>query len=242
MSDYKLPEQSAKNRFADMPDELKPREKALAYGIKALDNVELMAIIFGTGMHGKDVMAMCREILDDNRGHISLFARMDVREVIERYKGIGPAKALTVLAALELGARSASDALLVENPSITQAKLAYEFMRSKLGDLDHEEFWVLFLRRNLTPLRAMRVGQGGLDATYVDIKVIMREAIKAGSSAVMLFHNHPSGNTNPSSADIELTRRIVAAAKTLEISVPDHIIMTYSAYYSFNDNGIMPKA
>lgn len=216
-----------------------PREKALAYGIKALADHELMAIIFGTGIKGKNVLQMCREILHDNDDHISKVARMDIREFMDRYKGIGPAKALTMLAALELGNRSAADAIKLEDIPINSSRSAYEYMKSHLDGLCHEEFWILMLKQNLRPLREVRVGQGGMTATVVDIKVLMRTVLLASSPSIMLFHNHPSGELRPSPQDKDLTKRIVDAARTLDIRVLDHIIVGNDNYFSFHDNGII---
>lgn len=216
-----------------------PREKALAHGIKSLSDAELMAIIFGTGIKGKNVLQMCDEILLDNSYHISKVARMDVREFMRRYKGIGPAKALTMLAALELGTRSAADSLKVSDEPISSSAKAYEIMKSHLDGLQHEEFWILLLKQNLKPINQIRVAQGGLTATIVDVKIIMKEALLASSPAIMLFHNHPSGQLKPSIQDRELTTRIINAAKTMDIRVLDHIIVGMDSYYSFHDEGIM---
>lgn len=224
-----------------MPSHMKPREKALNYGIKSLTDAELMALIFAVGLPGKNVLQMCAEILADNEYHISRLARMNPREVMKRYKGIGPAKALTMLAALELGSRAAADAVTVEDPDMLDSSKAYRYMHPKIGMLDHEEFWVMFLRRNNRVIRAIRIGQGGLSSTAVDIKIIMREALLASCSGMMLFHNHPSGNTKPSPQDIALTEKIVKAAALLEINVFDHLIICTDSYYSFHDSGIMPR-
>lgn len=225
---------------SETPDNmLLPREKALKFGIKSLSDVELMAIIFSTGIKGKGVLELCDDILADNDRHISKVARMDVKEFMNRYKGIGPAKALTMLAALELGNRSAADALKVEETAITTAENAYLYMKPHLDRLDHEEFWVLFLKQNNTPIKALRVGQGGLTTTIVDVKVIMREALAANAVGMMLFHNHPSGNTQPSTPDITLTKKIRDAAKLLDLRVLDHIIIGNDTYCSFFESNLL---
>jgi len=227
--------------MSDVAPENRPREKALAQGIKSLTDAELMAIIFATGIKGKSVVQMCQEILNDNQGHISKVATMNVREFMQRYKGIGPAKALTMLAALELGARSAADALKVNNPPINSSALAYKYMSPYLYGLDHEEFWLLLLKNNLTIIKSVRISQGGMSFTAVDIKIIMREALLAGAAAMMLFHNHPSGNINVSQQDKDLTEKICKAARIMDIRVLDHIVFCGDSYYSFNDQGTMPS-
>lgn len=219
-------------------DEL-PREKALAHGMKVLTDAELMAILFGTGIQGKDVFALCREILDDHKGHLSRVARMSAHEFMERYKGIGPAKALTLLAGLELGVRAAADGLSVQDPRISGSKVAFEYMHRYMYNLDHEEFWVLLLRNNLRPLRAFKAGQGGLAMTAVDVKIVVREALVSNSTAMMLFHNHPSGELRPSQQDTALTKKIVNAAALFDIRVLDHIIVGCNEYFSFHDEGVL---
>jgi len=227
--------------MSEVAPEDRPREKALAQGIKSLTDAELMAIIFATGIKGKSVVQMCQEILNDNQGHISKVANMNVREFMQRYKGIGPAKALTMLAALELGSRSAADALKVENPPISSSAIAHRYMRPYLQGLDHEEFWLLLLKNNLTVIKPVRIGQGGITFTAVDVKIVMREALLAGASAMMLFHNHPSGNKNVSQQDKDLTKKICDAARLMDIRVLDHIIFCGDTYYSFNDQASMPS-
>lgn len=227
-------------KLADLPDESKPREKALASGIKSLTDAELMAIIFSTGIKGKNVVDLCREILDDNGGHISKVAQMSTEEFTSRYKGIGKAKALTMLAALELGSRTVADAMKVEDVKILDSGKAYAYMKPYLEGLRHEEFWILLLRQNGAPIRPVRVGQGGLTMTAVDIKVILREALLASSPRIMLFHNHPSGALTPSVQDMDITKRIVDAARTVDIAVLDHIIVGFGKFFSFHDEGKMP--
>ncbi|MDE6135063.1 MAG: DNA repair protein RadC, partial [Muribaculaceae bacterium] len=211
--------------IADLAPEQRPREKALRHGIKSLSDAELMALIFATGIKGKSVVSMCQEILADNSGHISRVADMDVREFMRRYKGIGPAKALTLLAALELGTRSVADRVVDMSVTISSSQAGARYMNRFLGNLSHEEFWVLMLRHNLTVIREFRVGQGGMAMTVVDIRILMREILLSKASAVMLFHNHPSGNLEPSSQDLALTRRIKDALGYFDIRLLDHIIL-----------------
>ncbi len=225
--------------ISDFPTDQKPREKALAQGIKSLSDAELMAIIFSTGIKGKNVIELCQEILDDNDRHISKVAQLDVRDFTKRYKGIGQAKALTMLAALELGRRAGADALKVQEIKITNSNYAYEYMKPLLAGLSHEEFWILTLRQNGVPIRPVKIGQGGLTATAVDIKVILREALAANAPQIMLFHNHPSGNRHPSQQDNDITKKIIDAARVLDIVVLDHIIVANECYYSFRDEGLV---
>lgn len=217
-----------------------PREKALSYGIRSLTDVELMAIIFGTGIQGKNVLDMCREILDSKNGHLSLIASMECNEMVEAYKGIGVAKAMNLLAALELGVRASADALTVENPPITSSDKAYAIFLEKMRMLDHEEFWVLYLDNAAHKICVSRHGQGGISMTAVDVRLILREALMVKASAMIVAHNHPSGQLQPSVQDKELTRKIKKAAELIDIRLHDHLIVTDSTYYSFNDMGEMP--
>lgn len=221
----------------EMDNDERPREKAIKHGVKSLTDIELMAIIFSTGLKGKSVIELSRDILNDNASHLSKVARLSVKDMLNRYKGIGPAKALTLLAALELGSRSVSDAARIDNPTINSADKAYKIMKHHFERLDHEEFWVLLLSQSGKVLKEVKVGQGGLTSTVADVKIILKAAIEELASAMILFHNHPSGNLMPSSQDDALTRKIADAAKLIDLRVNDHIIVTDCAYYSYNDEG-----
>lgn len=229
--------QSSSFLIKDMVQEERPREKALQYGIKNLTTTELMAIIFSTGVSGKSVIQLSNEILADADGHLSKVARMSVAELLRRYKGIGKAKALSLLAALELGSRAGADARAIDDPIIRQSADAYEILREKMERLPHEEFWVMMLSRSNRVIKCVNVSRGGLAATAVDVKVILKQAIDCYASSMILAHNHPSGNLTPSGPDDSITDRIVQAAKLLEMKVLDHLIIADSGYYSYQDNG-----
>lgn len=218
----------------------KPRERAMRHGMKSLSDIELMAIIFSTGIKGKSVLELSADILADNQGHLSRIARMRCSDFMKRYKGIGPAKALTLLAALELGSRTVADARLDVNPQITDSKTAADIMAHRFDRLDHEEFWVLMLSQSLRVIKDVRIGIGGQAATVVDVKIIIREALDSHATAMILCHNHPSGNLRPSAQDDALTRKIVEAAKLFDMRVTDHLIFADGGYYSYQDEGRMP--
>lgn len=223
----------------DMAEDDRPREKAMRCGIKSLSNAELMALIFATGIKGKSVIDLCRDMLRDNENHLSRIARMNAAELTDRYRGIGPAKAISLLAALELGGRSAADAAAIENPRVTNSDQAYQRMRHRLERLDHEEFWVMMISQAGRELRQLRIGQGGLTATVVDVRSIIRAALECQATQMILFHNHPSGQLVPSEQDKSLTRKIVEAAKLFDMRVNDHLIITDCSYYSFYSNSLM---
>lgn len=224
--------------ICDMDANERPREKALEHGLDALTDAELMAIIFATGVRGKSVLQLCQEILDDHFNHLSFVARMSVADFVETYKGIGKVKALTLLAALQLGQRAERDSLkLATAQSVTTSTAAASLMRNHFKLLEHEEFWVLYLNRAGFPLRKYRVSMGGTCATTVDVKLIIRVALDCLASSMILFHNHPSGSTRPSPEDESLTTKIVDAAAFFDIRVLDHIILTDGSHYSFRDYG-----
>lgn len=224
--------------ISDMNREDRPREKALRDGFAALSDAELMALIFSTGIKGKNVIELCQEIIDDNHGHLSPIMEMSPQEFIDRYKGIGPAKALTFLAALQIGARATADRYSCT--PMSDSSIAHQYMKRRFYNLDHEQFWALMLKQNNTVIKDVRIGQGGLTATLVDIRVLMREAITCRAVSIILFHNHPSGNLKASISDINLTKKIAEACKTLDIRLLDHIIVHNDTFYSFSDNGDMP--
>lgn len=223
----------------DLAEDDRPREKAMRYGIEALTDAELMAIIFSTGIKGKSVVQLCNEILDSKGGHLSKVTKMTVKEMCDTYKGIGKVKAITLLAALQLGARAAKDALVAEDVKVVTSEIAYNLMRHHFERIQHEEFWILLIDRAGHVIRDVKISQGGTAATAVDLKLILKSAIESLASSMILYHNHPSGTLKPSVEDDRLTRRISEAAKMVDVRVNDHIIITSHSYYSYNDNGRM---
>jgi DNA repair protein RadC len=219
-----------------LADDEKPREKAIAHGVKSLTDVELMAIVFSTGLKGKSVIELSREILTDNDNHLSNVAHLTPQDFMNRYKGIGPAKAITLLAALELGMRSARDAAQMQYKTVQNSESAAAIMRHHFQNLDHEEFWVLMLNNSGKVIREVCVGQGGQTATVVDVKIVMRAALEARAMRMIVFHNHPSGALNPSMQDDNVTKKLKSAAALFDIRLDDHIIITDTSYYSYNDN------
>ena len=221
----------------DLSAEERPREKAMHAGIKTLTDIELMATIFATGVTGKSAVDLAREILADNGGHLSKVARLSVGDFCARYKGVGPVKAINLLAARELGGRAAADARRAETPQLTSSQAVYEVMQPRFRGLNHEEFWVVMLDRGMRLMKETRVSQGGTAATVVDVKMIVKAVAETLASAVILCHNHPSGTLTPSAQDDRLTTKIVNALGFLDVTVADHLIFTDSGYYSYNDMG-----
>jgi DNA repair protein RadC len=213
----------------------KPREKLLKHGKQALSDAELIAILLGTGTKEKSAIDLARALLLLGQNNLNELARLSVKDLC-KVNGIGPAKAITIIAAIELGARK-QHLTAVERPQIRSSREAYLVMKSKLEDLSHEEFWVLTLDRKNSVINTYRISEGGITGTVVDIRKILKIALDDKSTGIMLFHNHPSGNLNPSDADIQLTKKMAEAGKIMDITVLDHLIITQTSYFSFSDEG-----
>lgn len=223
-------------RVCDLHEDEKPREKAMQNGIQSLTTAELIAIILGSGMVGKSVITLARDILHDHSNNLYTVSQMSIDEMCRRYKGVGPAKAISLKAAFELGTRCIEDAAHLPT-QITGGADVYDIMRQKIQSINYEEFWVLHLSRSNRVIARECVSRGGTAATVVDIKLILKSALNKLSSAIILVHNHPSGNLKPSAQDDSITRRIKEGAAMLDIRVLDHIIISPAGYYSYADEG-----
>lgn len=215
----------------------RPREKMLHKGKKALSDAELMAILLGSGNKEKSAVELSKGILDHANNDLIALSRMSIPAFI-RFKGVGEAKAITIAAALELGRRRRSAETIVK-PKITGSKDIFEMMSEFLLDLNHEEFWIVILNRANKVVRKMQVSEGGFSGTVADPKKIFVIALENRASAVILCHNHPSGNLQPSDADKQLTRKLAEAGKLMDLPVLDHIIFGEENYYSFADQGLL---
>lgn len=223
-------------RVADLDIDDKPREKALKNGIQSLSKAELMAIILGSGIVGKSVIALSQDILRDNDNSLHRLSQMSIDELCSRYKGIGPAKAISLKAAVELGTRSVEDGQSLPD-RITGGHDIHNLMRQKLQNINYEEFWVLHLSRSNRVIARECVSRGGTAGTVVDTKLILKSAINKLASSLILVHNHPSGTLRPSIEDDNITSRIKEAAKLLDMRLLDHVIIASTGYYSYNDEG-----
>ena len=225
----------------------RPREKMIDYGKNALSLAELLAILIGTGVnirnksnehYSKSAVDLGKEILALGNGRIDKISRLSIEE-LQQINGIGPAKAISITAALELGQRRYKAGTKQVIKKIASSKDAYEVLRNHVEDLQIEQFWVLFLSRSNCVIRTELISQGGLTATLVDPGPLFKKAILNNASAIILCHNHPSGNLNPSNADLKLTQKIVNAGNLLDIDILDHLIITSTYYTSLNDQGKM---
>lgn len=228
------------NEFISMKhwnDDEKPREKLIKKGRSTLSNTELLAILLSTGTAKKSAMELAREILNKANNDLRQLAKWNVQDFC-KLDGIGPAKAVTIISAIELAGRKQLEESR-ESDLVQSSKDAYKRMRYCLEDLNHEEFWILTLNRKNGIINEHRISEGGITATIVDQRKIFRMAIDDKSTGIILFHNHPSGNIQPSEADNLLTRKLKEGGKLLDINVLDHIIVAQSGYYSYADEGAL---
>lgn len=218
-------------------EEDRPREKLLLKGKATLSEAELIAILIGSGNTEQTAVELSQHILSHCENNLAHLARLSVKD-LQKFKGIGEAKAISIVAALELGRRRKES-----DPSkrikITSSRNAFDMLRGDMMDLNHEEFWLLLLKRNNEVIKKEMLSRGGVSGTVVDAKIIFKRALEETASGLILAHNHPSGNLKPSQEDINLTKRIKEAGKSLDISILDHLIITDSHYFSFADEGII---
>ncbi len=216
-------------------EEDRPREKLRDMGAEALTKAELLAILIGSGTQKKSAVELMQDILHDCRDNLNTLGKMSIRELTE-YNGIGEAKAISILAACELGKRRQRETV-GERLQIGSAQNIYEYMHTFMQDLDVEEAWVLLLNQNLKLIKSQRLSHGGISETAVDVRLILKEAILSNATVLALCHNHPSGGTRPSTEDDRLTQKVKAACETMRIHFLDHVIVTDGDYYSYRDNG-----
>lgn len=218
-------------------EEDRPREKMMALGPQALSDAELLAILIGSGSTKESAVDLMKRVLSDCRNNLNTLGKMTIRQLCE-YKGIGEAKAITILAACELGKRRQQEKA-EERPDVGTATLIYNHMHPTLQDKDVEEFWILLMNQNHRLIKKMCIAHGGISEVSVDIRIIIREAVLANATILAVCHNHPSGSLAPSRMDNDLTYSIQNACKLMRIRFLDHIIITDGAYYSYHEEGMV---
>ncbi len=216
----------------------RPREKLLAKGLTSLSDAELIAILIGSGSSKESAVDLSKKILKDHQNNLNSLGKSTVEELVKRYHGVGEAKAVTIVAAMELGRRRSLQESL-QMPVIKGSDDVFRLMNPILGDLPHEEFWVLMLNRANKVLLRYNVSKGGLTGTVIDVRLIIKKALECYAASIILSHNHPSGNVQPSEADRQITKKIAEAGKLMDIPVLDHVIVTENGYFSFADAGIL---
>ncbi len=229
--------QNKKISIKDLSEDDRPREKLIIKGRRALTDAELLAILIGSGNRTESAVQLCQRILIELKNDLNKLGKIEVNELV-KYKGIGEAKAISIIAALELGRRRKDEAPEILEP-ISSSKAAYNYFISHMQDLAHEEFWVLLLNRANKPIDIRMVASGGVSATIVDVKIILKLGIEKLASSIIIAHNHPSGNLTPSDSDKEITHKIKNACKLIEMPLLDHLIVTDKSFFSFSDEGIL---
>lgn len=218
-------------------DDDKPREKLLNKGRSALSDAELIAILIGSGSRAESAVELSKRILASVDNNLNELGRLSVPQLMQ-FKGIGEAKAVSIAAALEMGRRRrGEDALKVDK--ISSSKDAFEILQPIIGELEHEEFWILYLNNSNKVLQKSQLSKGGITGTLVDVRIVMKQTLELGAVGLILAHNHPSGTLKPSRADKEITQKIKKASESLDIKVLDHLIVTQKDYFSFADNQLL---
>lgn len=217
-------------------EEDRPREKLLDKGRHMLTEAELIAILIGSGSRDETAVELSKRILVSVDNNLNNLGKLTVQE-LNRFKGIGDAKAISIIAALELGRRR-KETETVKREKIVTSKDAFEIMKPSMMDLPHEEFWLIMLNRANLVIKKELISRGGVAGTVVDTKIIFKTAIGNHASSIIICHNHPSGNLKPSEADIKITKNIKEAGKIMEIPLLDHLIITDNGFYSFADEGL----
>lgn len=223
-------------KIKEWAKEDRPREKAISKGISTLSNTELLAILIGSGSHDETAVQLAQRILSAVDCNLNALGKLSVKELTKLFRGIGPAKAVTIVAALELGKRR-KDCKPLERPVLRSSQDAWQLFYADLCDLPYEELWVVFTNRSGQVISKLKISQGGISESIVDLRLILKAALQALASGIILCHNHPSGNLRPSQHDDRLTQQLQKAAKLVEISLLDHIILTDNTYYSYADEG-----
>lgn len=215
----------------------RPREKLLHKGKDALSDAELVAILIGSGSRNESAVALSKRILASVDHNLNALGKLSVGQLM-KFKGIGEAKAVSIAAATELGRRRQSDK--AEEPTkITGSNAVFRLLQPILGELPHEEFWILYLNNSNKVLNKHQLSKGGMTGTLVDVRLVLKLALERGAVSLILAHNHPSGGLRPSQADKDITTKLKVAAASLDIKVLDHLIITENSYFSFADEGLL---
>lgn len=214
-----------------------PREKLRDKGKATLSDAELLAILIGSGTRNESAVELCKRILASVDNNLNALGKLSMKQLME-FKGIGEAKAITIIAALELGRRRRSEEA-VHLKKISSSLSVFELMQPVIGELPHEEFWILYLNNSNKVIQKNQLSKGGITGTLVDVRLVMKMAIEVGAVGLILAHNHPSGSLKPSEADKQITQKLKSAADSLDIKVIDHLIITEKAYFSFADESLI---
>jgi len=219
----------------DWSEQERPREKLFFNGRLALTDTELLAILIGSGNQKETALCIARKILSNTDYSLNDLSKLSVHKLM-KFRGIGKVKALTIIAALELGRRQRNQNV-IKASKLNSSQSVFDLMQPILGDLDHEEFWILLLNNANKLKYKWQLSIGGITATLVDVRLIYKKALEIGATSIILCHNHPSGNLKPSQSDMMLTEKIMKGAKLLDVKILDHVIVTEKSFFSFADEG-----
>jgi len=219
-------------------EEDQPREKLLLKGKSALSDAELITILLRTGVTGSSALDIAKKIINHVNGDLNALGRLSVSDLKKLAKGLGDTKAITIVAALELGRRRQSSEVR-EKPMIRTSQDSYDYIYAEMADLGHEEFYVIYLNRSNKVMAHRHISSGGVSGTVADIKIILKHGIEILATSMVAVHNHPSDNVKPSQSDLELTKKLKEAAKLIDIHLLDHLIIGEKKYYSFADEGVL---
>jgi len=214
-----------------------PREKLLNKGKEVLSDAELVAILISSGNRSESAVDLCKRILASVNNNLSELGKLTTKQLMN-FNGIGEAKAVSIIAALELGRRRRGSEAL-ERKKITSSRSVFELMQPVIGELPHEEFWIIYVNNSNKVIQKNQLSKGGITGTLVDVRLALKMALEVGAVGIVLAHNHPSGTLNPSKADITLTKKLKLASESLDIKVLDHLIITEKSYYSFADSNLL---
>lgn len=214
-----------------------PREKLRDKGRATLSDAELVAILIGSGNTDESAVALSKRILASVGNNLNELGKLSLKQLME-FKGIGEAKAISIIAAMELGRRKRGEEALKKH-KITSSRSVFELMQPVIGELPHEEFWIIYVNNSNKVIRKNQLSKGGITGTLVDVRIVLKNALEVGATGIILVHNHPSGTLNPSEADKQLTKKLKTAGESLDIKVLDHLIITEKAYFSFADENLL---
>lgn len=232
-----MQEKSVSFSIKNWSEDDRPRERLLQKGKDSLSDAELIAILIGSGSRNESAVGLAKRILQSVNFSLNQLGKLSIQELMV-FKGIGEAKAITIVAAAELGRRRKSEEI-PEKVKITSSQTAYKVFQPILGELPHEEFWIAYLNNSNKIITTSQLSKGGITGTVVDMRLVFKQALTYGATAIILAHNHPSGTLAASEADKQLTQKINIAARSLDIKLLDHIIVTENAYFSFADEGLL---
>lgn len=221
----------------DWADDDKPRKKLVLKGHAALSDAELIAILIGSGNRDESAVALSKRILASTNNNLNELGKLTIKQLMQ-FKGIGEAKAITIVAALEIGRRRRGETAQ-KITKINSSKDVFELLQPILGELPHEEFWIVYLNNSNKVLHKEQLSKGGITGTLVDVRLVLKQALEYGAIGIILAHNHPSSTLRPSSADKQITNKLKIASEALDIKVLDHVIITEKAYFSFADEQLL---